>query len=59
MPPVPSGPKHRAQCFKTPNLAAGYIYKHTPLSGTQFVNHDMYAEDSEHDDYFIPDLRSD
>jgi len=40
-----------------PNLATGYEYKHAPFSGAHFFNLDTYAEDSEHDEDFLPDLQ--
>jgi len=55
-PPVPSSDKNCAQHSKISNLTAGYEYKHPPLPGAQSSNHDTYAEDSEHDEDFIPDL---
>jgi len=58
-PPVPSRDQNRAQSSKIPNLPAGSEYTHPPLPGTQFFNHDKFAEDSEHDEDFIPDLRND
>jgi len=59
MPPAPSGDKISAQRSEILNLPARYEYKHAPLSGTHVFTHDTYAEDSEHDEDFIPDLRND
>jgi len=58
-PPAPSGDKNCAQSSQIANMLAGYEYKHAPLPGTQSFHHDTYAENSEHDEYFIPDLRND
>jgi len=58
-PPAPSGDQNRAQSSKIPNLPAGFEYTHASLPGAQFFNHDTFAEDSEHDEDFIPDLRND
>jgi len=58
-PPAPSGDQNRAQSSEIPNLPAGFEYTHAPLPGAQFFNHDTFAEDSEHDEDFIPDLRND
>ena len=59
MPPAPSGDKNRAKSSKISNLPAGYESKHAPLPSIQFLNHDTYAEDSEHDEDFIPGLQND
>jgi len=58
-PPAPSGDQNCAQSSEIPNLPAGFEYTHAPLSGAQFFNHDTFAEDSVHDEDFIPDLRND
>ena len=58
-PPVPSGDQNHAQSSKIPNLPAGFEYTHAPLHGAQLFSHDTFAEDSEHDEDLIPDLRND
>jgi len=58
-PPAPSGNNNGTQNSTIPNLPAGYGYKHAPPPGAQFFTHDTYADDSEHDEDFIPDLRND
>jgi len=58
-PPAPSGDQNRAQSSKIPNLPTGFEYTHAPRPGAQFFNRDTFAEDSEHDEDFIPDLRND
>jgi len=58
-PPAPSGEKNRAHSCTIPHLRARYEYKHAPLSGAQIFNPDTYAEDSEYDEDFIPDLWND
>jgi len=57
-PPAPSGDNNCAQSSTIPNPPTGYEYKHGPYPGAQFFNHDTYAEDSEQDEDFIPDLRN-
>jgi len=59
MPPAPSSDQNHAQSSKIPNLPAGFEYTRAPLPGTQFFNHDTFAQDSEHEQDFIPDLRND
>jgi len=59
MPPAPPGDKNCARSSKIPNLPTGYEYKHAPIAGAEFFNLDTYAEDREHDEDFIPDLRND
>jgi len=58
-PPAPSGDQNRDQSSKIANLPAELEYTHAPLPGAQFFNHDTFAEDSEHDEDFIPDSRND
>ena len=58
-PPAPSGDKNRAESSKISNLPAGYEYTLPPLPGAQCFNPDTFAEDSEHDEDCIPDLRND
>jgi len=58
-PPVPSGDQNHSQSSKIPNLPAGFEYTHAPLPAVQFFILDTFAEDSEHDEDFIPDLRND
>jgi len=58
-PHVPSGDQNRAQSSKIINLPTGFEYTHAPLPGAELFNRDTFAEDSEHDEYFIPDLRND
>jgi len=40
-------------------MPVGYECKHAPPPGAEFFNHDTYADDTKHDDDFIPDLRND
>jgi len=59
MPPAPTGDNIQAQSSKIQNLPTGYEYKHASLPGAEFFTIDTYAEASQHEEDFIPDLRND
>jgi len=59
MPPAPPGDNHGARSSQIANLPAGYVYIPKILLSTELFNQDASTEDSEHDEDFIPDLRTD
>jgi len=58
-PPAPTGNTSRAQCSQIVNLPASYTYSHTALSGVEFFDRDVSAQDSQHDTDFDPDMLTD
>jgi len=56
MPPTPPGDNEGAQSSQIDNLPPSYVYSHTPLPCAQFFNLDAYAQDSQHDEDFNPDI---
>jgi len=58
-PPAPPGDNHVIQSSQIPNMPAGYVYIPTCLRTTEFLNQDASTEDSDHDEEFIPGLRTD
>jgi len=57
--PAPAGDNERAQISEIEGVPPGYMYIHTPLLNTQYVNLDAYAKDRKRDKDFIPDLLTD
>ena len=57
--PAPPGEREGAQIPQIDNLLPGYVYSHAPLPSAQFFNLDAYAQDSQHDTDFNPDMRTD
>ena len=57
-PPAPPGDNHGAQSSQIANLPARYVYIPTILPSAQLFNQDASTKDSEHDEDFIPDLRT-
>ena len=49
MPPVTPGVNEEANAFEIDAVPPRYVYIHTPLPSTQFVNLDAYAKDCKHD----------
>jgi len=56
---VPTSDNEGAHGSEIEGVPPGYVYIHTPLSSTQFLNLDSYAKDRKHNKDFIPDLRTD
>ena len=59
MPRAPPGNVARAQCSEIINLLAGYMYAHTCSPSPEFFTLDAYAQDSQHDTDFDPDMLTD
>jgi len=59
MPPVPPGANETAQCSQIDNLPPGYVYLHAPLPRAQCFNPDAYAQDSQPDTDYNPDMLTD
>jgi len=59
MPPVPPGANESAHISHSHNLPPGYVYSHASLPSTQFSNPDAYAQDSQHDNDYNPDMLTD
>jgi len=57
--PAPTGNNSTAQHSQINNLPARYVYSHPALPGAKYVTLDSYAEDSQHDADFDPDIRTD
>jgi len=57
-PPAPPGEYNGPQSSIIANFPTGYAYKHTALPRAQFFNSDTDAEDSEHDQDVVSDLRN-
>jgi len=58
-PPVPPGDTEGAHISQIDNFAPVYVYSHTPLPNTQLFNLDAYAQDSQHDKDYYPDMLTD
>jgi hypothetical protein len=59
MQPVLPGDSERSPRSKIEGVPPGYVYIHTPLPSTQFLNLNAYAKDRKRNDDFIPDLLTD
>jgi len=59
MPPAPTSNKSRAQSSQINNLPAGYVYSHTLVPCAEFFTFNAYAQDSQHDTDFDPDMLTD
>jgi len=58
-PPMPPGDNEGAQGSQIDNLPPGNVYSHTALPSAQFFNLDAYAQDSQHDTDYNPDMLTD
>ena len=58
-PPAPPDDSERNKRPETDGVPPGYVYIHTPLPWTRFLNLDPYGTDRMRDTYFIPDWLTD
>jgi len=59
MPPTQTSNHSRAECSEIVNLPAGYVYSYTTPHCTEFFSSEAYAQDSQQDTDFIPDMLTD
>jgi hypothetical protein len=59
MPLVPPVDSEQNQSTEIAGAPCEYVSIHTPLSNTQFFNHDAYAKDCKRDQDFHPHLLTD
>jgi len=57
-PPAPPGDAEGNESYEIEGMPSRSVYMHSPLSNTQFFNHNAFAKDSKRDKDFIPDLLS-
>jgi len=58
-PPAPPDDSERTERSETARVPPGYVYIHTPLPRTRFMNLDPHAKDRMSDKDFFPDLLTD
>jgi hypothetical protein len=58
-PPTPTGKNCAAQCSQIIHLPARYAYSHTSLPCAQCFTLDAFAQDSQNDTAFDPDILTD
>jgi len=59
MPPAPLGHNEGAQCSQMDTLPPGYVYSHTALPSTQIFDLDAFAQDSQDNIDYNPDMLTD
>jgi len=59
MPTAPTGITSEAQRSQIDNFPAGYVYSHTSHTCAEFLKVDAYAQDSQYDADFNPDMLTD
>jgi hypothetical protein len=57
-PPAPPCDAEGNKCYEIEGMPSRCVYMHSPLSNTQFSNHNAFAKESKCDKDFIPDLLS-
>ena len=55
-PPAPPGDTDGHESYEIEGKPSMYVYIHSPLPNTHFVNHNVYVKDSKHKKHFIPNL---
>jgi hypothetical protein len=58
MPPALPGDAEGSESYEIEGMPSRRVYMHSPLSNTQFFNHNTFAKESKRDKYFMPDLLS-
>jgi len=59
VPPAKPGEDKGAEGSHIVNLPPGHVYSHTAVPSTHFFNPDEYAQDSQHDTDYKPDMLTD
>jgi hypothetical protein len=57
-PHAPPGDTEGNESYEIKGMPSRCVYMHSPLSNTQFFNHNAFAKDSKCNKDFIPDLLS-